>query len=148
MTDVFLQGLIASTIAGLITGFGGFMIFLKKKYSKENINIMLNIAAGIMLAASFFITLSGNGKNYDFHSDVHVAGFLVDWSDFFRCGSHLGFGWPLLPHEHNVVGHHGPSLNLRGALVVYHCDFQFINFRKAWLWVWLIVVSSWLIRKV
>ena len=33
MTNVFVEGLLASLIAGLITGVGGFMIFLKKKYT-------------------------------------------------------------------------------------------------------------------
>ena len=35
MDSVFLQGLAAATIAGLITGVGGFMIFLKKRYTQE-----------------------------------------------------------------------------------------------------------------
>lgn len=48
-----MQGLLASLLAGVVTGVGGFMIFLKKKYSQENINCMLNAAAGVMLAASF-----------------------------------------------------------------------------------------------
>ena len=57
MSGVFMQGLLASLLAGGVTGVGGFMIFLKKKYSKENINCMLNAAAGVMLAASFFALL-------------------------------------------------------------------------------------------
>ena len=44
-----MQGLLASLLAGVVTGVGGFMIFLKKKYSQENINCMLNAAAGVML---------------------------------------------------------------------------------------------------
>lgn len=52
-----MQGLLASLLAGVVTGVGGFMIFLKKKYSQENINCMLNAAAGVMLAASFFALL-------------------------------------------------------------------------------------------
>ena len=53
----FLGGFMASFIAGIFTGLGGFCIFLKKKYSKDNINIMLNIAAGVMLSASVFSLL-------------------------------------------------------------------------------------------
>lgn len=55
--EVFIQGLTAATVAGFVTGVGGFLIFLKKKYSQENINFMLNLAAGVMLAASFFALL-------------------------------------------------------------------------------------------
>ena len=57
MDNVFANGLEAATIAGLITGVGGFLIFLKKKYSQSDINFMLNIAAGVMLAAAFFSLL-------------------------------------------------------------------------------------------
>ncbi|MBR2299960.1 MAG: hypothetical protein IJ870_05250 [Alphaproteobacteria bacterium] len=53
----FLNGLYGALIAGLFTGVGGFCIYLKKKYSQTNINVMLNIAAGVMLAASFFALL-------------------------------------------------------------------------------------------
>lgn len=31
MSGVFMQGLLASLLAGVVTGVGGFMIFLKKK---------------------------------------------------------------------------------------------------------------------
>ena len=30
-TEIFWQGLTAALVAGLVTGAGGFMIFLKKK---------------------------------------------------------------------------------------------------------------------
>ena len=53
MENVFVQGFIASIVAGLITGVGGGMIFLKKQYSKENINFLLNIAARVRISASF-----------------------------------------------------------------------------------------------
>ena len=36
-----MQGLLASLLAGVVTGVGGFMIFLKKKYSQEYIRIYL-----------------------------------------------------------------------------------------------------------
>ena len=72
-----MQGLLASLLAGVVTGVGGFMIFLKKKYSQENINCMLNAAAGVMLAASFFALLVPSmHKIATFDPDIHVAVFL------------------------------------------------------------------------
>ena len=57
ITDTFVNGFIASLIAGMITGIGGLCIFLKKRYLKSDINQLLNLAAGVMLAASFFSLL-------------------------------------------------------------------------------------------
>lgn len=112
-TEVFMQGLLASVIAGLITGVGGFMVFLKKKYSRDNINTMLNIAAGIMLAASFFSLLCPSmAQMMTFHHDKHVAGFWYCGAVF----SGVALIWilnALLPHEHNHVGKHGLGFNLR-----------------------------------
>ena len=56
-SGVIFSGLLASLIAGLFTGLGGFAIFHKKKYARDDVNTMLNIAAGVMLSASFFALL-------------------------------------------------------------------------------------------
>lgn len=115
INDVFLHGLLAATIAGLITGVGGFMIFLKKRYSQENIDFMLNIAAGVMLSASFFSLLVPAREEISlFDSDIHVAGFWYVGAVL----SGLLLIWllnELLPHEHNNMGRHGFGFNLRQA---------------------------------
>lgn len=115
ISSAVLSGFIASLIAGIFTGLGGFCIFLKKKYSKENINMMLNIAAGVMLSASIFSLLvpamseiiSSNNNTY--LGAVHYCGSVF-----------LGVAlvWllnDLLPHEHNHIGHHGPSFDIKKA---------------------------------
>ena len=53
MTGFMAEGLTASILAGLVTGAGGFLTFFKAVYSKDDINLMLNTAAGVMLAAAF-----------------------------------------------------------------------------------------------
>lgn len=115
INEVFMQGFLASLVAGLVTGVGGFMIFLKKKYTRENINVLLNIAAGIMLAASFFSLLCPAMQTVmQFHPDKHVAGFWLISAIF----SGVLLVWILnavLPHEHNHVGHHGMMFKLRAA---------------------------------
>lgn len=115
MTEVFFQGFMASLIAGLITGVGGLMIFLKKKYSKENINIMLNFAAGIMLAASFFsLLVPSMTEIIRLTPDVHIAGFWYAGAIF----SGVVLVWilnALLPHEHNVAGHHGAHISISSS---------------------------------
>ena len=111
----FLNGLYGALIAGLFTGVGGFCIYLKKKYSQTNINVMLNIAAGVMLAASFFALLvPAMEELMKIKEDVHVAGFWY-------CGAvtaGVALVWILnilLPHGHNNMVRHGPKFDLRKA---------------------------------
>ena len=103
-----INGLLAALIAGLFTGIGGFTIFLKKRYTKDNINLMLNIAAGVMLAASFFALLVPSMEEIlKLSKDVHVGSFWYCLAVFFG----VALVWllnDLLPHEHNNMGHHGP----------------------------------------
>lgn len=112
---VFWTGFWAAVAAGLFTGIGGFSVFLKKKYSQGNINAMLNVAAGVMLSASFFALLVPSmNEILSIYKDVHIAGFWY-------CGAvgvGVGLVWllnDLLPHEHNVMGHHGPRFSLKKA---------------------------------
>lgn len=110
----FVQGFLAAFVAGLFTGLGGFAVFLKKRYSERNINTLLNIAAGVMLAVAFFALLTPAMQEILIRTaDLHVAGFKF-------CGAvALGVAlvWILneiLPHEHHH-GHHGPIISLRQA---------------------------------
>lgn len=111
----FISGFIAAVVAGLFTGIGGFAIFLKKKYSQGNINAMLNVAAGVMLAASFFALLvPAMQEIMKFSPDVHVGGFWYCGAVF----AGVALVWllnDLLPHEHNNMGHHGPRFSLHKA---------------------------------
>jgi ZIP family zinc transporter len=114
-TAVFTEGFIASLIAGMITGIGGFCIFFKKRYLKAEINQFLNLAAGVMLAASFFSLLVPAMKDIvGKGGDIHVEAFSYVVAVF------LGvlLVWllnVLLPHEHNSMGHHGPHFDVRKA---------------------------------
>ncbi len=115
INQIFIQGFMAALLAGLMTGFGGMLIFLKKCYLREEINQLLNLAAGVMLAASFFSLLVPSmydllGQGGDIYKEALAyvtavfIGVLVVW------GLNL-----VLPHEHNVMGHHGPCFDVRKA---------------------------------
>ena len=111
----FVSGFLAAVVAGLFTGIGGFAVFLKNKYSKGDINTMLNVAAGVMLAASFFALLVPSMQ------EIVNNGAEIHTSSFWYCAAvFLGVSlvWllnDLLPHEHNNMGHHGPFFSLRKA---------------------------------
>ena len=115
METIFTQGMIAATIAGLITGVGGFMIFLKKSYSQSNINFLLNIAAGVMLAAAFFSLLVPSMQQIiTFHPNLYVSALWYAGAVF----AGVALVWILnavLPHEHNNMGRHGMNLSLKTA---------------------------------
>jgi len=111
----FITGLFWAFIAGLFTGVGGFCIYLKQKYSQNTINTMLNIAAGVMLAVSFFALLVPSmeqiGKQY---ANVFAAGF------WFCAAISAGMVlvWVLnilLPHEHNNMVQRKGRLSLKQA---------------------------------
>ena len=111
----FMHGFCGALIAGLFTGVGGVAVFLKKRYTQTNINVLLNLAAGVMLSASFFALLVPSmSQLINLYSDIHVAGFVY-------CGAvsfGVGLVWLLnavLPHEHNNMGHHGAKFDLKKA---------------------------------
>lgn len=115
VTNVFIQGFVAALVAGLVTGVGGLCIFLKKRYLKSEINQLLNLAAGVMLAASFFSLLVPAMQDIvRLEKDVYLGAFNYVAAVF----SGVLIVWILnllLPHEHNAMGHHGPHFDIRRA---------------------------------
>lgn len=115
ISQVFLQGFWAALAAGLVTGIGGFGIFLKKRYLKSEINQLLNLAAGVMLAASFFSLLVPSMNEITAEAEnIYTAslGFVA------AVFSGVLLVWILnllIPHEHNAMGHHGPHFDLKKA---------------------------------
>lgn len=115
ITQIFIQGFLAALAAGLVTGLGGFLIFVKKRYLKSEINQLLNLAAGVMLAASFFSLLVPSMK------EILADAQNIYWSAFgYTAAVFAGvlLVWILnllIPHEHNAMGHHGPHFDLKKA---------------------------------
>lgn len=109
------DGLIAAVLAGLITGVGGLLTFLKRDYSKDDINLMLNISAGVMLAASIFSLLlpSLEGMKQLLASSRQIS---LGFTAAIMLGMiTIGFLNAFLPHEHEVSGHHGGELQMSAA---------------------------------
>lgn len=113
--NTFVEGFLAALLAGLVTGIGGLGIFLKKRYLKSQINQLLNIAAGVMLAASFFSLLvpSMNKIVYD-GDNIYISALEYALAVF--SGLLLIYMLNILiPHEHNEIGHHGPHFDIKKA---------------------------------
>lgn len=117
MENVFLQGFSTSIIACLFTGLGGFMVFLKKQFAKEDINFMLNVAAGIMLGAAFFSLLAPAVEVVmDMSENRYWGGFYI----IVAISMGVGLLWILnffVPHEHNVLEHKRKTISLKTALL-------------------------------
>ena len=115
VTQVFWHGFLAALIAGFVTGIGGLCVFLKKRYSKAQINMFLNFAAGVMLGASFFSLLVPSMQDIMAQGgDIYASALRYAIAVF--CGVVLI--WLLnmaLPHEHNSMGGHGPHFDITKA---------------------------------
>lgn len=115
LNEVYLQGFLAALAAGLVTGVGGFCIFFKKHYLKPEINQLLNLAAGVMLAASFFSLLVPAMEEIMLEPQNIYTSALEFVAAVF--GGVL-LVWILnlaIPHEHNAMGRHGPHFDIKKA---------------------------------
>lgn len=104
-------GLLASTLAGLATGAGALPAFFFKQVSDRLMSTLLGGAAGVMLAATSFSLIvpgiehgnllwPGYGV-YAVAAGILLGAFCLDLVD------------RLLPHEHFILGHEGPSSRMK-----------------------------------
>ncbi|MCG6970829.1 MAG: ZIP family metal transporter [Gammaproteobacteria bacterium] len=107
--NVIWMGFIASLVAGLFTGIGALGVFAVRKLSARLEDGLLSVAAGIMLAASFFslILPAIEYGEIQFHSKdlavlVVIAGILCGAGALFLMHRYL-------PHEHFLAGYEGPE---------------------------------------
>lgn len=108
-TNIVWLGFLASLLAGLGTGLGALGVFFVRRLSDRTEDLLLSVAAGIMLAASFFsLILPGIAYAEDLVGIKSLAVFIV------ITGIFVG-AWALLaihrhvPHEHFLSGREGPD---------------------------------------
>ena len=112
---MFAETLAASVVAGMVTGLGGLLVFVKKTYAKNDINLMLNAAAGIMLAAAFFSlmepALAGLRVEFANNRDTALCFASAILAGMVTVAALNAF----LPHEHEISGRHGGKMELGAA---------------------------------
>jgi len=104
-------GLLASFLAGLATGVGALPAIFFKNVPDRVLNTALGGAAGVMLAAtSFSLIVPGieHGNLLWPGYGVYVVAFGILLGAF--C---LDLVDRLLPHEHFILGHEGPSSRMK-----------------------------------
>jgi ZIP family zinc transporter len=109
--SLVVLGVLASAAAGLATGLGAVPALFLKKISDRLLNTLLGGAAGVMLAATSFSLIvpgieAGNKVWPGWGVWVVVVGMLVGAVFLDRVDK-------LLPHEHFLMGHEGPTSTLR-----------------------------------
>ena len=118
MTNVLLDGMFAAIVTSLFAGLGGLLIFCKKRYSRQNIDFMLNIAAGIMLASSVFTLLAPAVAHLnEVEPNRYISGLLIILAILLG----VGLIWVLhavIPHEHETTGKHGDqAIDMQSSLL-------------------------------
>lgn len=104
-------GLLASLLAGLATGVGSLPALFFKNVPDRMLNTLLGGAAGVMLAAtSFSLIVPGieHGNLLWPGLGVYVVAFGI-----LLGAISLDLVDRLLPHEHFILGHEGPSSRMK-----------------------------------
>jgi len=104
-------GFVASILAGLATGVGALPAFFFKEVPDNLMNTMLGGAAGVMLAATSFSLIVPGIEQGDLlwpGYGVYIVAFGIMLGAIT-----LDLVDRVLPHEHFVLGHEGPSSRMR-----------------------------------
>ena len=110
MVNPIIQGVLGSLAAGLATSIGALPALFFKGINKKFYHLTLGLAAGIMLAATFFSLLVPaleKGSALLVGAGIFAGALLIHLVD-----RHV-------PHDHFIKGHHGPkSTRLKGITLV------------------------------
>jgi ZIP family zinc transporter len=123
-----LSGFVGSLLAGLGTGLGAIPIFVRRGWSRNAQRLMLALAGGMMLAATFFSLLlpalaqvrARGGSNLAAATTVGpglMLGAIVLWA------LHAA-----IPHEHFTKGREGPSVFHLGRNAMFVLAIALHNF--------------------
>lgn len=103
--EIVRYAFIGSLLAGMATGIGAMLVFFIRTFSERTEVLLLSIAAGIMLAASFFSLLQPGVEmagemmaNKMLGVAVVVSGLVIGALALFAVHA-------AVPHEHLFVGH-------------------------------------------
>ncbi|MDX1606601.1 MAG: ZIP family metal transporter [Candidatus Competibacterales bacterium] len=104
----FLQGVLASFVAGMGTAVGALPVFLVRKLADRVEDGLLGFSAGVMLAASFFSLLLPALELAEIGNGPWVAAAIAALG-LLAGALCLELIHHFAPHEHFVLGHEGPS---------------------------------------
>jgi ZIP family zinc transporter len=107
-----VAGLLGSLVAGLATGVGALLIFLRHRWSQKAQLLMLSAAAGVMLGATVFSLVTPALDIASAHSGA-LGGSMVTAASVALGAVSIWIIHERVPHEHFVKGPDGSaSVNL------------------------------------
>lgn len=126
--NVVWLGFSASLLAGLGTGLGALGVFFIRTLSEALEDALLSIAAGIMLAASFFSLLLPAIEYGESQFASREAAVLVVIGGLLLGAIALYLIHRYVPHEHFVLGKEGPDIAALSRIWLFVIAITLHNF--------------------
>ncbi|RJP76626.1 MAG: ZIP family metal transporter [Candidatus Zixiibacteriota bacterium] len=109
-SDILFYGAIASLLAGFATGIGALPVFFLKPDAvpRQLLNILLGLAAGVMLAATSFSLVV---PSIEYGTEIYgssLIGVAITCLFLFSGGWVLDLIDKSVPHLHRIMGREGP----------------------------------------
>jgi ZIP family zinc transporter len=121
-------GFLGSLAAGLATGLGALGVVFVRRLSDNVENILLSVAAGIMLAASFFSLLLPALEigAAQFGGEIRAVAIVI--LGLFMGAGVLHFFHTRTPHEHFFAGVEGPDAGALSRIWLFVAAITLHNF--------------------
>jgi ZIP family zinc transporter len=109
MSSAVLHGVVGGLAAGMATGIGALGVYSVRKLSARGHDVLLSVAGGIMLAATFFALLDPAIEVARSQTDAAWAAALIVCTGIVLGVAALWAAHRWIPHEHFVQGREGPA---------------------------------------
>jgi ZIP family zinc transporter len=107
--EIILWGVLASLVAGLMTGVGALPVLLGHSISRPTSDALLGFAAGVMLSASYFsLIIPGIEAAEAGHGSLILAALIAGAGIILGAAAVAALN-ELVPHEHFAQGREGAN---------------------------------------
>jgi ZIP family zinc transporter len=126
--NVVLVGFVASVFASLGTALGSLGVLFVSRLSRPVEDSLLSLAAGIMLAATFFSLLVPGLEYAEAQFESPVGGVAIVASGLLLGAGTLFLIHQRLPHEHFVIGREGGANSALARIWLFVIAITLHNF--------------------
>lgn len=126
--ELVWQGILASLLAGLATGVGALGVLFLRRLTERQEGTLLSLAAGIMLAASFFSLLLPALAQAEGQLGSKLPAVLIVIFGLLCGAAALALMHRLAPHEHFIAGREGPDATNIGRIWLFVIAITIHNF--------------------
>jgi ZIP family zinc transporter len=126
--DIIWYGFVGSLVAGMATGLGASGVFFVTQLSAKLEDVLLSVAAGIMLAATFFSLLLPAIRHGEVMFGSTMAAVAVVIVGLLLGAVLLYLMNRYAPHEHFLVGREGPDAKALSRIWLFVIAITIHNF--------------------